>query len=236
MSGDAWERRALEVLTAEYEAAQGDGAATHPRPATQRHYARCEEHMAGLDAVEPPACSSGCAYCCHLRVSVRAHEALYLAAALMALPEERQRGLRARLIRNAERVRSMTASQHTQTPLRCALLAADNTCSMYAQRPLACRRYHSMSVAACRESFERPQDLSSRIVISNRRVVASVAQELAYRKVLEEARRDTSANELNTALVEALDDPQGCLDRWLRGERAFVQALPGEAPEHCAAP
>jgi Fe-S-cluster containining protein len=236
MSGDAWEGQALEALTAEYEAAQGDGAAADPGPATQRHHVRCEERLAAIDATEPPACSSGCAYCCHLRVSLRAHEALYLAAALVALPDERQRDLRARLIRNAERVRSMTAAQHTQTPLRCALLAADNTCSMYAQRPLACRRYHSMSVAACRKSFERPQDLSSRIAISNRRVVASVAQELAYRKVLEEARRDTVAYELNTALAEALDDPQGSLDRWLRGERAFLQALPGEAPEHCAAP
>jgi Fe-S-cluster containining protein len=230
----AWQQDALDALVTEYEAATADAAVDAPVTATRRHYARYEIRLAAMDAASPVACASGCAHCCHLRVSVRANEALHLAAIVQALPAEAGRALHAGLARNAQRVRAMPVEQHMKTPLRCAFLGEDDTCGIYEHRPSACRRYHSRSAAACKTSFEQPDDLSSRIAISSQRVVAGVALELAYRKVLEEGRRDTRAYELNTALVEALADPAGCRERWSHAERTFEHALPGEVPEDIA--
>jgi Fe-S-cluster containining protein len=231
MVTENWQDDALASLVEEYETAREDAPHERPVAATRRHHTRYEQRMAARDAAAPIACRSGCAFCCYLRVSVRPHEALTLAAALREQPADEQQRLRAGLERNAQRIRAMSATEHLAAQLPCAFLGEDRRCSVYAHRPSACRRYHSTSVDACKASFEQPHNLQSRISISNPRVVASLTLELAYRKVLDEGQRDVGAYELHTAVLEAFDDAAGCAERWARGTRVLVQALPGEAPE-----
>jgi Fe-S-cluster containining protein len=235
MITEPWHDGALQALATEYAAATEDAPQHRPVEATQRHNERYETRIAAQDAAEPVACRSGCAHCCHLRVSVRPHEAFMLAAALRDKPAEELASLRAALEHNAARIRTLSATEHTVAQVRCAFLGTGNTCRVYEHRPSACRRYHSTSVEACKASFDRPHDLRSRIPISNPRIVASLTMELAYRKVLIEQQRDTTPYELHTAVLEALNDAPACSERWASGDApALVQALPGEAPEQVA--
>jgi Fe-S-cluster containining protein len=231
MVNDDWQRDMLAALVCEYDIAATEALHQQPIAATRTHHARYDVRMAAQDAAVPVACRSGCAYCCHLRVSVRPHEALALAAALNDKPADERQRVRAALGRNASRIRALSATEHMVAQLPCAFLDGDNRCGVYEHRPAACRRYHSTSVDACKASFERPHDLRSRISISNARVAASLTMELAYRKVLSERHRDVGVYELHTAVQEALDDEPGCRRRWARGERVLLQALAGEAPE-----
>jgi Fe-S-cluster containining protein len=219
MATENWHDDALAELVAEYAVASEEAPDEKPVPATLRHHARYEARVARQDSATPIACRSGCAYCCHLRVSVRPHEAMTLAAALSAKPTDERQRLRVGLERNAQRIRAMSPAAHLVAQLPCAFLGEDRRCSVYEHRPSACRRYHSTSVDACK------------IAISNSRVVASMTLELAFRRVLDERRRDVDAYELHTAVLEALDDDSGCNERWASGERVLVQALAGEAPE-----
>ncbi len=234
MSNPPWHDGALQALATEYAAASEDAPHERPVEATLRHNKRYEKRIAAEDAAQAVACRSGCAHCCHLRVSVRPHEAFTLAEALRNKPAEEFASLRTALEHNAERIRTLSATEHTVAQMRCAFLGTGNTCRVYEHRPSACRRYHSTSVEACKESFDHPHDLRSRIPISNPRVVASLTLELAYRKVLIEQQRDTAAYELHTAVLEVLNDAPACSERWASGAPALQQALPGEAPEQAA--
>ena len=44
--------------------------------------------------------------------------------------------------------------------LRCALLV-DGRCAAYEARPSACARYHSLSRARCKYSYEHPEDIGT---------------------------------------------------------------------------
>ncbi|MCW7540295.1 YkgJ family cysteine cluster protein [Aquabacterium sp. A7-Y] len=225
-SSTSWEATALKVLAEEYQNAAG--AAGDPAEATRRYFRRYEIRAASMpdDGTEVPACAKGCSYCCHLRVSAPAQEVFTLAEALEQLPDAAQRAaLLARVRDNAARVATMDSRRHHGTALRCAVLAADGACSAYEARPSSCRRYHSLSVEACKASFDAPSDLGSRIRLSTPKLVLDTAHYLGHRRALSDAGRDTRQYELHTALCEALDDPQGSRERFGRGEPAFRHAV-----------
>lgn len=233
-AGGGWEATAMQVLTDEYQAATTEPAPAGEPAATRRYFRRYEIRAAALPpAAEAVACSKGCSYCCHLRVSAPAHEVFLLADALLAMDDGAQRAERlARLRGNAARVAAMDRQRHWSTPLRCAFLGPDGACGSYESRPSSCRRYHSLSAQACKASFDAPQDLRSRIRLSTPQLVFDMAQYLGFRRALSDSGLDTTQYELNTALCEALDDPQGSRDRFRRGQRAFLQAAVTAEGEH----
>ena len=77
----------------------------------------------------------------------------------------------------------------------------------------------------CKTSFDNPGDLNSRIRLSSPRVAMEMSQYLGFRRGLVERGLDTAQYELNTALVEALDDMPACRARLASGQRAFVKAV-----------
>lgn len=95
-------------------------------------------------------CATGCADCCHVRLSVTGIEARAIRAELARWPAERRAALRA----------------HAQAapPERCAALDAAGRCQIYAVRPVVCRshgapirlRQGSLPVVqACHRNFTR---------------------------------------------------------------------------------
>lgn len=102
------------------------------------------------------ACAPRCHYCCHLRVTVFAHEAAALLAHLRthASPDEAAEVER-RIRANAERVDGMTAAQHRRAGIACAFLI-DGLCSAHDVRPSACAAYHSLRRDRCADNFRRP--------------------------------------------------------------------------------
>lgn len=106
------------------------------RSKLQKVYAIADE----LSRVREPfvACKDGCASCCHMNVSLTAAEADRLGKAIGRRP--------AAVPRTIKRSTDHFAGQP------CPFLDARQQCSIYAHRPLACRKHSSFfeDAAACR--------------------------------------------------------------------------------------
>jgi Fe-S-cluster containining protein len=166
-------------------------------------------------------CKAGCAYCCHLRVEIRPHDAFLLAhhVSTRVDPAMRER-LMDRIEETRQRVASLSREEHIRAGIPCALLV-DGRCSVYEARPTTCRKYHSVSVETCRNAYN---DTSAPLTgdIEDEQVrLAGNAIALGFAKGLEDAGYDANLYELHDALHRALTDPR-CERRWRRGKRAFV--------------
>ena len=99
------------------------------------------------------ACTKGCAYCCHSVVSVSAPEAFRVAR---AITEGRTAG--AGMSREAVLQRVTTRGAAGLDALMreaqaCPLLV-EGACGVYADRPMGCRQFFSLSQEACRTAYE----------------------------------------------------------------------------------
>ena len=220
----------LETMSREYAEANADALLPDEgAEATRRYYRRftlvqevVPESM--LDAGAGVACRKGCSYCCHDPVTAPPHEVLTLADSIRRMPAPQREQVMKRVARNAERV-DRAGQQALLEPMRCALLEDDDVCSAYDDRPSNCRRFHSMAVADCENSFFNPQKLRSKIRLSTPLLVASIAQYAGFRRLLSERALDVACYELNTALREALADPKRCSQQFAAGDPAFERAL-----------
>jgi Fe-S-cluster containining protein len=107
------------------------------------------------------ACAPGCAFCCHLRVDVFAHEASALLHHLrtQVAPEHAAR-IEQRIRANARRIDALTPQQHRSAGIGCAFLE-DGLCGAHEVRPSACAAYHSLSRERCEHSFSHPEDIGT---------------------------------------------------------------------------
>jgi len=206
-------------------AAPGDGLGITRRYFKRYAIVQEQAYEAARAAGDKVACREGCAYCCHNRVVAPAHELLTLADTIEQMPQPQRAQVMDRVARNAERIEAMDKATQFRTPMRCALLGEDNACMAYEDRPSNCRRYHSLRLSDCENSFYQSDKLDSRIRLSTPVLVASTAQYLGFRRVLADRGLDTANYEMNTALREALTDPQACGERYTRGDAAFVHAV-----------
>jgi Fe-S-cluster containining protein len=104
-----------------------------------------------LPGEEPLACTKGCSYCCHQRVELTAPEVLLIARSVRESAERRSR-----VAETARRLGGQDARTHHLAQVRCALLDENGACSVYASRPLACRRAHSTDVGICEAAHRKP--------------------------------------------------------------------------------
>jgi hypothetical protein len=72
-------------------------------------------------------CATGCADCCHVRLTITGVEAAAIAAEVEAWPDDRRAALAAQLT--------------GASPDRCAALGPDDRCAIYPARPLVCRSH-----------------------------------------------------------------------------------------------
>jgi Fe-S-cluster containining protein len=168
----------------------------------------------------PVACAPGCAFCCHQRVGVYAHEAIALLHRLRAsLPRADADAIEARVLANARAVDGMTAEQHRAANLRCALLV-DGRCAAYDVRPSACARYHSLSRARCEQAFAHPEHIgtprNSRPALAELQAFGA-AVTAATEAALEDVGLSTAQGELHQVLRALLEDPS-LIERWGAGD------------------
>ena len=86
----------------------------------------------------PVSCRSGCAHCCYHPVHVSIFEALLLYRHLVSSGRWTP-SLRAKLTEHADTTRDLAFEIWLLSMLACPFLDANNKCSVYAQRPFACR-------------------------------------------------------------------------------------------------
>jgi Fe-S-cluster containining protein len=97
--------------------------------------------------VEQGACHLGCSWCCRgLEVEIRPAEAVRLAHRA-----RRDQRIEVRVRETAKRVARLDAAGRLKAAVPCAFLdEASGACSVYEDRPLACRSYRSRDAGWCR--------------------------------------------------------------------------------------
>ncbi len=167
------------------------------------------------------ACQRGCAYCCHLRVHVRPHDAFVLAEHMQTrLTAEQRARVLERLAENLQRIGALTPEQHTRARIPCALLE-EGSCTVYEARPATCRKYYSVSVEICHSAFNDPSAPLTGDIEHEQVRLAGNAVALGYAKGLEDAGYDATQYELHYALHCALTQPKAEA-RYRKGKRPFV--------------
>lgn len=155
------------------------------------------------------------------RVEIRPHDAFVLAHHVQTRLDAAQRSrVVARIEANLRSLAARTREQHVRAGLACALLE-DNACVAYEARPATCRKYHSVSIATCRDAFDDPTAPLTGEIEHEAVRLAGNAVALGYAKGLEDAGYDATLYELHDALHRALNDGRTG-KRYRRGKRAFV--------------
>ena len=171
-----------------------------------------------------PACARGCAHCCHQRVEVTPPEAIAIAAHLRehASEESGAADVEALAARLDEVAAQMRARESHRDPVRCAFLDDGGTCTIYAARPLACRRGHSLDAAICRAVLEDP---ALDVPVPDNPAISwnTAAIVIGYREGWVRAQRPLGAHELCAAVAIALRTPD-VEARFLAGEDVMAAA------------
>lgn len=172
------------------------------------------------------ACRAGCNFCCHLRVMVLPHEAIalfrYLGSRLAA---EEAKGVRQRLLANADEIRKRSEEGRAVTGIPCAFLV-DGRCSAYEARPAACSGYHSLSRERCQSAYESADHSADAIPMLNglRYIAATLDQ--GMERALTATGLSSERVELHTALAALIRNP-GLIERWRRGRPLSASSRKG---------
>lgn len=165
-------------------------------------------------------CRKGCAFCCHVNVTVTVLEAVRIAAALAAgSGPQRQPDI----LSTADLLAGHDAEGRQALRAACPLLVA-GACSVYEIRPLACRALLSQSAQRCEERFAatgpagRGTDLPS-LVMPRLIAAGFVSGEMA---AVHDLGLAGHLVELTASLALLLREP-AALTRWLGGEDVFAR-------------
>lgn len=176
------------------------------------------------DSAIKPACKAGCAFCCHYKVEVRAHEMLlikdYMSKKFNA---EKIQIIRAEAEVNAAIIRTLTPEQHLTTNLKCALLQ-DNQCSIYPVRPFRCRNFHSTDANACEQSHGDPGNMEIATGMIEDVAMFADAHTQGFEAAADQTGRDARVYDFTTALLEVFNDLK-TQKRYQNGKRTFQTAI-----------
>ena len=171
-------------------------------------------------------CRKGCSFCCWLNVDVRAHEVFLIVRWLRARWTAAEMAALETAARASRDAALGLAADAKAAPRPCVFLR-DSVCSIYEVRPAACRRYHSISVNACAELFEKG-DTEAQILHPLLEDAGRCAARGVHHPFVR-AGFDAYYYDLPSALAEALSDPS-CEERWLEGQKAFSSPAESKSP------
>ena len=173
----------------------------------------------------PVACGRGCSFCCKVWVDTTPPEVLYTIKKMP--PEQKERAREAVLRACAQTSGASFEDRLGKVNPPCPMLAGDGACSVYEDRPLACRTLVSTDVEACKRTFIDGSDEG----FPGLQVWLTLRD--SYARALEGALIHSGlawqAREWNDSLrigLAATDAEQ----RWLAGEDVFASAPMSPAP------
>lgn len=165
------------------------------------------------------ACGPGCAYCCHLPVTLSLPEALRIVDHLEGQGAAALAAVRAAVVAADEAAAGEDDEALFLSRRPCAFLGGDLRCTIYAVRPLACRGHAAMDRQACADAHAAPDDaaLAGRIAVDAelRREKDRIKTTLGLS--LRAAGRDVLDYELHSLLRVLLADPRRAR-AWLSGQ------------------
>lgn len=202
------------------------GASKDSAAALKKSYARYDILIATAIDESPikPACKAGCAFCCHYKVEVRAHEMLLIKDFISkTFSTEKIQTVLEEAQANVAIIRSLTPEQHLTTNIKCALLQ-DNQCSIYPVRPFRCRNFHSTDANACEASHGDPSNMEIATGLIEDVAMFADAHTQGFEAAVEQTGRDARVYDFTTALLEVFADAS-VLKRYQRGKKAFQTAI-----------
>jgi Fe-S-cluster containining protein len=174
------------------------------------------ENALAANLIKPVACASGCAFCCFLNVEVT----IFGAVAIAAFVKNSRPDLASALRDTAPKVAGLSAAQRAASQVACAFLQNDNTCGVYAVRPLSCGSYFSFDAGACEQDRKSGDASVSIPVYGLPGVLNSVITDGLW-AACEDHGLQSCTVELTAAVTQILDDPTA-VSRWLAGQQVFT--------------
>ena len=108
----------------------------------------------------PIHCKKGCSYCCSNAVMILPQEAMYIVEKLKEEGRcEELEMFRKKAQAKNETTKDKKADEFLFLKIPCPFLV-EGSCSVYENRPMACRLFLSQSVASCKTEYENPRDIS----------------------------------------------------------------------------
>lgn len=167
-------------------------------------------------------CSKGCSYCCYAQVSVTPVEAILIGNYLKSSFSLSRMD---RMLKHIRHNMSLTEGKSfeervkiwEQTP---CIFLDDGICSIYEQRPLICREWHSLSVEQCKKAFESlDQEAEIESFPYRSIILASIRDGMVDVFKKEGLRYETA--EMTFAMKSVLHHPAPDL-AWVEGEDIFI--------------
>lgn len=164
------------------------------------------------------ACRAGCAACCYVRVSVLSVEALNIGRHVRETYADAERAkLVAKIKSYVESIAALPVESRMRHVLACPFLGAQQQCTIYEVRPLACRMHHSLSREAC-------EDATSPVPVIEDFVKATVPVMEGIFDGCGEAGTQSEELEFMPAVQIAIEQ-EDVEERWLAGEPVFEGAV-----------
>lgn len=171
-----------------------------------------------------PACKAGCAFCCHYKVEVRAHEVFLIKDYMeQHLSPELQQRILTEAETNAQIIKNLTPEEHLSTNIKCPFLIGSQ-CSIYAVRPFRCRNFHATDASICEASFNAPGDMSIANNLIESVALFGDAHTQGYEAAAHQKGLDPRVYDFTTAILEAVAEP-GAYKRYKKAKKAFLSAL-----------
>ena len=216
-----------QAAVAEFTTALTDlGKEKTAQAALKKSFVRYENLIATSTeaSLTKPACKAGCAYCCHYKVEVRAHEMFLIKDHLQKNWTPPQiKTLLNEAEENAKIIRNLTPEQHLTINIKCVFLM-DNQCSIYSVRPFKCRNFHATNAIACEESFNDPANLSIENSFVESIAMFGNAHSQGFEGAVQNSGLDSRAYDFTTALLEIFAEPN-TLKRFTKGKKTFIKAI-----------
>lgn len=173
------------------------------------------------------ACSAGCSHCCKVAVDVQAHEVLVAADHIQThFNPEQLAGVIERTAVHRQRLVGLSGEARARLTQPCALLDSAGRCTIYQDRPEACRVHHTSDADVCAAHLADPSVDLERVFIPALRA-RMFAVMLGLDSAFETAGYDDRSYDFGSALHEALTNSL-CRVLWLRKRPAFSDACLAE--------
>jgi Fe-S-cluster containining protein len=163
------------------------------------------------------ACGRGCFYCCLVWVDATPAEILHLGNSLAG--ERREAALSA-VLAGLQQTGGLSQQQRERFVSPCPMLV-DKACSVYAERPLACRALAALDAKTCERAFAQLSD--ELIDVPQPYILAGYGYRLALDGALKRAGLVYHPVELASGLATALTC-LGAEAEWLAGGDPFAKA------------
>jgi len=183
----------------------------------QRHDAQ----LAGASDNTTLACKAGCSWCCHFSIDIRPIEAFNIIDFMRkTFDSKRIAQIHNELVANHKVLSELDDEARMRLNIKCPFLVEDR-CSIYFARPQTCRNYHATDSAGCKQSFEQPDNMDIAPEYAPITFQTGAAQVDAFAKATQDGGFVMDVFELNSALLEVLENPDATWQRFIKKQSPF---------------